>query len=156
FGERPHSPYYGAYDTTPTYLVLLDEYERWTGDSKLVRELEPNARAALEWLDRHAHRDGDGDIEYERNDRPGLRSQCWTDSWSSILYRDGTLSSTPRATCELQGYVYDAKLRTARLARQIWGDPALAERLEHEAAELRERFNRDFWIADREFFALAL
>ena len=29
FGERPHAPYYGASDTTPLFLVLLDEYERW-------------------------------------------------------------------------------------------------------------------------------
>src|SRR5215211_8843163 len=39
FVERPHSPYYGTADATPLYVVLLDEYERWTGDTKLVREL---------------------------------------------------------------------------------------------------------------------
>ena len=32
FEERPHSPYYGCADATPLYVVLLDEYERWTGD----------------------------------------------------------------------------------------------------------------------------
>ncbi len=41
FKERPQSPYYGASDTTPLFLVLLDEYERWTGDVNLVRALEP-------------------------------------------------------------------------------------------------------------------
>jgi glycogen debranching enzyme len=156
FGERPHSPYFGTYDATPLYLVLLDEYERWTGDAELVRELEPNARAALEWLDRYGDRDGDGYVEYERNTESGLENQCWKDSWNSILYRDGTLSSLPRATCEIQGYVYDAKLRAARLARSIWGDSRLAEQLEREARELRARFNRDFWLPEREFFALAL
>jgi glycogen debranching enzyme len=69
---------------------------------------------------------------------------------------DGTVAPTPRATCELQGYAYDAKVRVARLARKVWKDPAYAERLEREAAELKERFNRDFWVPDREFFALAL
>ena len=44
FEERPHSPYYGCADATPLYVVLLDEYERWTGDRKLVRE--PRARGA--------------------------------------------------------------------------------------------------------------
>jgi glycogen debranching enzyme len=156
FGERPHSPYYGAFDTTPLYVVLLDEYERWTGDAALVRELEPAARAALEWTDRYGDRDGDGYVEYERNDETGLENQCWKDSWNSILYADGRLSSTPRAVSELQGYVYDAKLRGARLAREFWGDATLAERLEREAAELKERFNRDFWLPEREFFALAL
>src|SRR5919201_4523002 len=156
FGERPHSPYYGAFDTTPLYLVLLDEYERWTADEALVRELEPNARAALEWIDRHGDRDGDGYLEYERNEESGLENQCWKDSWNSILFRDGTLASAPRATCEIQGYVYDAKLRTARFARELWDDPEFAERLESEAAALKQRFNRDFWLVDREFFAVAL
>ena len=105
FGERPHSPYYGAYDTTPLFLVLLDEYERWSGDAALVRELEGAARAALDWIDRHGDRDGDGFLEYERNTESGLENQCWKDSWNSILYADGRLSSLPRATCEIQGYV---------------------------------------------------
>jgi glycogen debranching enzyme len=52
--------------------------------------------------------------------------------------------------------VYDAKLRCARLAREYWNDPELATRLEAEAAALKERFNRDFWMPERECFALAL
>ncbi len=157
FGERPHSPYYGTADATSLFLVLLDETERWTGDAALVRELEPNARAALDWIDHHGDRDGDGYVEYERrNTETGLENQCWKDSWNSIVHADGSLATLPRATCELQGYVYDAKRRCARLAREIWGDPTLAARLEHEAAALRERFNRDFWLADRQCFALAL
>jgi glycogen debranching enzyme len=76
--------------------------------------------------------------------------------WDSIVFADGSMSKLPRACCEIQGYVYDAKIRSARLAREVWTDPALADRLEREAAELRRRFNEDFWIADREFFALAL
>jgi glycogen debranching enzyme len=156
FGERPHSPYFGTYDATPLFVVLLDELERWTGDAELVRELEGAARAALEWIDRYGDRDGDGYVEYERNTESGLENQCWKDSWNSILFADGSMSSTPRATCEIQGYVYDAKVRGARLARELWGDPLLAERLEREAAELKARFNRDFWIEERGCFALAL
>ncbi len=157
FLERPHSPYYGAADATQLFLVLLDEYERWTGDAALVRKLEPEARAALMWIDKYGDRNGDGYIEYaRRNTETGLENQCWKDSWNSILFADGTLSKLPRATCEIQGYAYDAKVRSARMARTIWGDAALADRLEKEAAELKRRFNKDFWIADREFFALAL
>src|SRR5437763_8884324 len=51
FEERPHTPYYGNADATPLFVVLLDEYERWTGDHALVRELELPARAALNWID---------------------------------------------------------------------------------------------------------
>ena len=156
FRERPQAPYYGASDTTPLFLILLDEYERWTGDTNLVRALEPNARAALNWMDRYGDRDGDGYIEYQRKTNLGLDNQCWKDSWNSILFHDGTLAPTPRATCEIQGYAYDAKVRCARLAREIWKDEALAVQLELQAAELKRRFNEDFWIPDRKFFAVAL
>jgi len=157
FEERPHTPYYGNADATPLFVVLLDEYERWTGDRKLVRELEHEARAALNWIDEYADLQGNGYISYKRrNEETGLENQCWKDSWDSISYRDGRLPGFPRATCELQGYAYDAKVRGARLARFIWKDEQLAQRLEKEAADLKRRFNRDFWIADDEYFALAL
>jgi glycogen debranching enzyme len=157
FEERPHSPYYGCADATPLFVVLLDEYERWTGDRKLVRDLEHEARAALEWIDAYADLMGNGYIWYRRrNEETGLENQCWKDSWDSISYRDGRLPGFPRATCELQGYAYDAKLRGARLARLVWKDPALADELEQAAAELKRRFNRDFWVEDGEYFALAL
>jgi glycogen debranching enzyme len=157
FEERPHSPYYGAADATPLFVVLLDEYERWTGDTRLVRDLEPNARAALTWIDEFGDRMGNGYVSYQRkNEETGLENQCWKDSWDSIAYRNGTIPGFPRATCELQGYAYDAKVRGARLARDVWRDAAYAETLEREAAELKRRFNRDFWVEDGGYFALAL
>jgi glycogen debranching enzyme len=157
FEERPHSPYYGCADATPLYVVLLDEYARWTGDRRLVRELELEARAALDWISEYADLQGNGYLSYRRrNEETGLENQCWKDSWDSISYSDGRLPGFPRATCELQGYAYDAKVRGARLARLVWKNPALAERLEREAADLKRRFNRDFWVEDGEYFALAL
>ena len=157
FEERPHSPYYGSADATPLFVVLLDEYERWSGDRRLVHELEYEARAALNWIDEYADLMGNGYISYQRrNKKTGLENQCWKDSWDSISYRDGRLAGFPRATCELQGYAYDAKMRAARLAREVWKDAEFASQLEKQAAELKRRFNRDFWIADREYFALAL
>ena len=157
FEERPHSPYYGAADSTALYVVLLDEYERWTGDTRLVHELEREARAALNWIDEYADLMGNGYVWYQRrNEETGLENQCWKDSWDSISYRDGRLPGFPRATCEIQGYAYDAKVRGARLARSIWKDPALADKLERQAADLKRRFNRDFWVEDGEYFALAL
>jgi glycogen debranching enzyme len=157
FEERPHSPYYGAVDATPLYVVLLDEYERWTGDRALVRELEVEARAALNWIDEYADLQGTGYIWYRRrNEESGLENQCWKDSWDSISFRDGKLPGFPRATCELQGYAFDAKVRGARLAREIWKDAELADKLEADAADLKRRFNRDYWVEDGEYFALAL
>ena len=157
FGDKPHSPYYGTADATPLFLVLLDEYERWSGDTGLVRELEPHARAALEWIDTDGDRDGDGYVEYGRGEsETGLRNQGWKDSWNAIQFSDGTLAEPPIAICEVQGYVYDAKVRCARLAREVWDDPGLADRLAREAATLKQSFDDDFFLADRGYFALAL
>jgi glycogen debranching enzyme len=157
FEERPHSPYYGTADATPLYVVLLDEYERWTGDTDLVRAHEREARAALNWIDEYADLMENGYISYKRrNEVTGLENQCWKDSWDSISYRDGRLPGFPRATCELQGYAYDAKIRGARLARLVWHDEPFAERLEQEAADLKRRFNEDFWVEYGDYYALAL
>ncbi|HKD48777.1 MAG TPA: glycogen debranching N-terminal domain-containing protein [Rhizomicrobium sp.] len=156
FEETPHSPYYGTADATPLYLVLLEEYERWTGDRELVLSLENEARAAMRWIDKYGDRDGDGYIEYERRNPNGLENQCWKDSGDSIAFADGTLAPTPRATCELQGYAYDAKRRTARLAREVFKDSVWASELDRQASDLKQRFNQDFWLPDRKFYALAL
>lgn len=156
-GERPHSPYFGTADATPLFLVLLDEYHRWSGDDALVRELEPNARAALAWIEESGDADGDGYVEYEcRNHTSGLVNQCWKDSWDSMQFADGTLARGPIATCEIQGYVYDAERRCARLAREVWSDPDFADRLERRAEALRISFRRDFWMPERGCYALAL
>ena len=157
FGERPHSPYFGTADATPLFLVLLDEYHRWTGDDELVRSLEANARAALAWIDDSGDLDGDGYVEYQtRNPDTGLVNQCWKDSWNAMQFADGRLAHGPIATCEIQGYVYDARRRGARLAREVFDDERLAERLERQAAALRASFRRDFWMPGRGAHALAL
>ncbi|MGI5215797.1 amylo-alpha-1,6-glucosidase [Plantactinospora sp. CA-290183] len=156
FEERPHTVYYGAADTTPLFVILLDEYELWTGDSSLVRRLEYEARAALDWIDTYGDLVGNGYIWYERRSPGGLENQGWKDSAEAVRYADGQMPGSPRASCELQGYAYDAKVRGARLARTFWNDHPYAERLEREAAELKARFNRDFWVADGEYYALAL
>ena len=157
FEERPHSPYYGSADGTPLFLILLDEYERWTGDVTTVRQLEGVARAALEWMEWYGDSDGDGYIEYQtRNLQTGLENHCWKDSWNAIVHPDGRIATLPRACCEIQGYAYDARVRMARLAREVWDDPALADRLDEDASRLKNQFDRDFWLPEEGFYALAL
>jgi glycogen debranching enzyme len=157
FRERPQSPYFGSADATPLFLIVLDEYERWSGDVATVRRLEGAARAALEWMERYGDADGDGYIEYRtRNLHTGLDNQCWKDSWNSIVHPDGRIATLPRACCEIQGYAYDARVRMARLAREVWSDPDLADRLDRDAERLKAQFDRDFWLPDLGFYALAL
>jgi glycogen debranching enzyme len=154
-GELPHRPYYGSIDSTPLWLILLDETYRWTGDLDLVRSLWPNALAALEWIDRHGDRDGDGFVEYERRTPAGLLNQGWKDSGDAIRHRDGTLAEAPIALVEIQGYVFDAKTRLASLAERL-GEHELSKRLAAEARELQQRFEAAFWMPDAGFYAIAL
>ncbi len=154
-GELPHRPYYGSIDSTPLWLVLLDETYRWTGDLDMVRSLWPNALAALEWIDKYGDRDGDGFVEYERRTPAGLLNQGWKDSGDAIRHRDGTLGEAPIALVEIQGYVYDAKRRMSGLADRL-GDHELAARLAREAAELHRRFTEAFWMPDVKYYAIAL
>jgi glycogen debranching enzyme len=152
-----HERFYGTADATPLYLILLSEVWRWTDDAALVRDLKAPALAALDWIQNYGDRDGDGFVEYERRTEHGLENQSWKDSWDSQRFHDGTLARTPIAPCEVQGYVYDAKRRVAELAREVWRDRELANRLDKEADELRKRFDEAFWVDDRGgFYALAL
>jgi glycogen debranching enzyme len=146
-GELPFAPYYGSIDSTPLWLILLGETHDWTGDDGLVDRLWPNALAALEWIDHWGDRDGDGFVEYERRAETGLRNQGWKDSSDSIRWLDGTLAETPIALAEVQGYVFDAKRRIARLARRR-GEAGLADRLENEASVLQRRFAEHFRLPD--------
>jgi glycogen debranching enzyme len=156
-GVKPHNPYYGAADTTQLWLILLSEYWRWTGDNEFIHGLRDKAYAALRWIDEHGDSDHDGYIEYATRSPQGLGNQCWRDSWNGILFSNGAIPVLPIATCEIQGYTYDAKLRFAELADGPLSDPGLASRLRADAAELRDRFNRDFWIDDRGgYYALGL
>src|SRR4051794_17528141 len=148
--------YYGTIDATPLFLVLLSELWRWSGDDEIVRELEGAARRALAWIDGPGDRDGDGFVEYQRRSTHGLDNQNWKDSHNSMVFRDGSNAHAPIAPVEAQGYVYDAKLRTAELSRSVWGDDETASRLEREAAVLRERFDAAFWLPELGWYALGL
>jgi glycogen debranching enzyme len=149
--------YYGSVDSTPLFLVLLAETWRWTDDAALARRLRDPALLALEWIDRYGDRDGDGFVEYSRVVDSGLANQSWKDSGDSQRFQDGRFAEPPIAAVEVQGYVYDAKRGLAEVARDVWRDQALAERLEREADELRARVDEAFWVEERGgFYALAL
>lgn len=156
FGEIPHSPYYGSVDATPLFLILLNEVWRWTGDAEFVQEMESPARRALDWILRHSDQNGDGYADYESRSSMGLQNLSWKDSANSMLFRDGTRAEGPISPSEVQGYIYDAFLRTAEIARRIWRDEPTAAGLRERAENLKARFNRDFWMEERGYYALAL
>jgi glycogen debranching enzyme len=154
-GEIPFGRYYGSVDSTPLFIGLAGAYYRRSGDLDFVRELWPHILRALKWIDDYGDLDGDGFVEYQRRSKTGLQQQGWKDSVDSIFHADGTLAKPPIALCEVQGYVYEAKLLAAGLARLV-GDSALATRLDRDAAELQQHFEAAFWCEAIGSYALAL
>lgn len=153
--EIPQTPYYGSVDSTPLFLVLMAEHARWSGSLELFHELRSNVDRALEWMDIYADVAGNGYLAYQSKSKQGLGNQGWKDSGVSIMNANGSLATPPISLVEVQGYAYLAKLGVASLCARA-GDHDSAKRLDTQAAELRQRFNRDFWLGDLKYFALAL
>ncbi|MBW4585355.1 amylo-alpha-1,6-glucosidase [Aetokthonos hydrillicola Thurmond2011] len=151
--EIPHTPYYGTVDATPLWIMLYAEYYDWTHDSELLEQLWPNALSAMEWID-HNMKDF-GYLRYRLKSKRGLVNQGWKDSGDCVVNRKGELANGAVSLCEVQAYVYAAKLRLAEIAR-MKKRLDLSDRWQEEARNLKLRFNRDFWIEDQDFCALAL
>lgn len=153
--EIPFGRYYGTVDATPLFVLLAAAYYERTADIDFLRSIWPNVQAALEWIDRYGDRDGDGFVEYERRGDCGLLQQGWKDSSDSVFTSDGKIACGPIALCEVQGYVYAAKLRIAEAAAAL-DNVQLAEQLRTQAAGLKEKFESAFWCPELSLFALAL
>lgn len=154
-GEVPFGHYYGSVDATPLFIVLAGSYYDRTGDLPFVRRLWPHIEMALQWIDKCGDMDGDGFVEYAQRSSKGLVQQGWKDSNDSVFHADGTLAEAPIALCEVQGYVYAAKLAAARLCSAL-GDKQRCTALEGEAVQLRVKFDDAFWCDDLSTYALAL
>ena len=155
FGLVPHRPYYGTADATPLYLLLLAEHHRWLGDAGVLAPFKRVAEGCLDWIDQHGDRDGDGFQEYGPRSPKGYRNQAWRDAHDGVLDETGVSPELPIGTCEMQAYVYGAKVQMAPLF-DAWGDGARADRLRTEAAELRRRFHETFWLDDPGQVAFAI
>lgn len=151
----PHTPYFGAVDVTPLWLLAVCELTMWTGDLDGFDLMHDAVEAAVKWMAVDGDADGDGFIEYERRSRAGLLNQGWRDAGDAVVHADGALAKGPIALAEVQGYVYYAKRRLAAIYGQL-GDVERAERMAQEARDLKHRFNERFWMEDEQFFAMAL
>ncbi len=153
--QIPHTPYYGSVDSTPLFLVCAVEMMDWLNDQDFFVQLLPHVLDALAWIDRFGDLDQDRFVEYEERAAGGVRNQGWKDSDDSLLYADGRLVELPAALIEVQGYVYQAKAGLCRIFERL-GKHALAERLAREAADLRRRFEAQFWMEGEQFYTQAL
>jgi glycogen debranching enzyme len=155
FHKIPFTPYYGTADATILYLIVLSEAYRWTGDVNLLKEYRPVAEKCLDWIDHYGDLDGDGFQEYKTFSSLGYENLSWKDAGDAVVYADGSQVKQPKALCELQGYVYDAKTRMAEVF-QVLGDDARAQALLQQAETLKRKFNEAFWMEDVGCFAFGL
>lgn len=155
-GGTQHPNYFGV-DTTPIFVMLAGAYFARTADLNLMTELWPSITAALRWIDVYGDTDGDGFVEARpRNAETGEPAHhSWKSAPDAVFHADGRLATGPLALCEVQGYVYAARLGAARIARSL-GDVPRAIALVESAQALQARFNSAFWCADIETFAMAL
>jgi glycogen debranching enzyme len=154
-GEIPFKRYYGTIDATPLFIMLAGAYYRRTGDRAFAESIWPNVERALSWIDHYGDIDSDGFVEYTRRSKLGLIHQGWKDSHDAVFHADGTSAEGPIALCEVQGYVYAAKLAAAELAK-LFGDDARARDLSKQAKTLLRRFEESFWCDELSTYALAL
>jgi glycogen debranching enzyme len=154
-GEIPFGRYYGTVDATPLFIILAGHYYRRTGDHEFINSIWFHLERALAWIDHYGDVDGDGFVEYARHSENGLVQQGWKDSTDSVFHADGSLAKGPIALCEVQGYVYKAKLLAAELADALRKE-AHAQLWRNSAERLKQRFNEAFWMNDLGTYALAL
>ena len=154
-GEVPFARYYGSVDATPLYVILAGAYFDRTGDRAFLERIWPHVTRALAWIDTFGDRDGDGFVEYARRSANGLAQQGWKDSQDSVFHADGSMAEPPIALCEVQAYVYDARLRAAAMADAL-GHASTGDALRVSAERLRVAFEDRFWCEKESTYALAL
>jgi glycogen debranching enzyme len=155
FHTVPFTPYYGTADATILYLIVLSEAYRWTGDIKLLTEYREVAEKCLNWIDLYGDLDGDGFQEYKTFSSVGYKNMGWKDAHDAVVYPDGSQVTQPIALCELQGYVYDAKMRMVEVFQAL-GDEYRATMLQQQAEALKSKFNQMFWLEDEGCYAFGL
>ena len=151
----PHTPYYGSWDSTTLYLILLHEAWKWMGDDSLLTQHKETAIRCLEWIDNFGDLDQDGFQEYITYSQKGYENMGWKDSPDAIVYADGSQVKQPKALCELQGYLFDAWMRSAEVFAKL-GDQKFADELVAKARRLQENFEEHFWNDEQQIYALAL
>ena len=158
-GQIPHSPYYGTVDATPLWIILYGEYYKWSQDRKFLSKLLPNAEAALEWIESNME---NGYLRFiaSMHSKVKIQNQGWKDAGDSIRHvvnAKGYLCDPeyPIALAEVQGYVYKAFNIMSEIYNETGNiDKALI--LKQKGEDLKERFNKDFWLVDEKFYTMAL
>lgn len=151
---RPKAHYYGTATAAFLFPICVSEYWHWTGDLDTVRIHAEQAMSALEWADKYSL-DETGFYRYQTHSEQGIKNQGWKDSGDAIVYPDGSQVETPIGMCEMQAFMYVAKLHFSEVLARL-GHLSTARKLYQDASELKSRFNEKFWMEDEGYFAMGI
>ncbi len=154
-GFNPYAAYYADFASPLMFVISLAHHFAWSGDRAVVRRHWDTARRILDWARTLGDPDGDGYLEYETRSPKGTKNQGWKDSGNAILYEDGRPVPAPLGTCDLQGYWFAAQQLAAALSLAL-GQRDDARDHWRSAMALKDRFNRDWWMEEEGFIALAM
>ncbi len=137
-------------DSTPLLLIKTAEYmdPKFKKNDRLVKR----ARKALLWV--IGNMDGSNGYLSYRYTQKGLVNQGWMDSVEGVADENGKLPKDPIALVEAQALAWKAFKVWAKAFRE--SDIDFAIELDQRAADLKRRFNKDFYMPDVSFFAHAL
>ena len=152
---NPYSAYYADYASPLMFVIALAHLYSWTGEKACIAKHWDAARRILDWAREYGDMDGDGYLEYLTRSSVGTKNQGWKDSGDAIVYEDGTPVPSPLGTCELQGYWFAAQQLFAVLS-WVMDEKDSAKAHWRSAMDLKERFNRDWWVDDDQCPALAM
>lgn len=157
-GEAPHSSYYGTIDATPLWLILVAKYYNKTQDNEFLINYMQNIQDAILWI---IDNFSDGYLKFVGSCSINtIQNQGWKDANDSlchILDINGKLKNPlyPVALAEVQAYVYKAFTLFSEIFKKV-GKKQISSQLNEFATELKERFNKDFYMKESKFFATAL
>ena len=125
---NPYSAYYADFASPLMFVISLAHLYSWSGDKECVARHWDAVRRILDWARQYGDRDGDGFLEY--------------------------LTKSSKGT-KLRGYWFAAQQLMSVLS-WVMGERENARAYWHEAMALKERFNREWWLEDDGFVALAM
>src|SRR3989344_5110399 len=143
-------PYYGSVDSTPLFIYLCGLYYEKSVDTEWLAKYWPYIVSALLWCENYGDFDGDALLEYERKNPVGLFHQGWKDSRMDHLGL-----ATPIELVEAQGYYYAALREAAEFALMLKNE-SLEKKLHSRAEKLKKSILKEFWLPEKNFFAIAL
>lgn len=144
-------PYYGSVDSTPLFIILAGEYFKQTRNTERLLRIWNNIIASFMWIRRWGDLDNDGYVEYIKKNPHGLFHQGWKDG-----VNDHLKIQPPVAIVEVQGYIYAAYRTLAFLEKELDKYQATEIQIAPVSKSLKNKFNKDFWVKNQRYFALAL